>query len=335
MSVARIMNTCRVPLHSVDQNDVRNLVEWPTSGIALQTCDVQTNRFFKRQLEYFIPELVDFEHAPISARTILPIDRRAGSGAQIITWRQKTAVGQAKVMSDFGDDVPNASVFAEEFTSSVRSLACEATWSLQEIRAAAMANVPLEIEEGEAAREAILRLENSIAWNGDSKHKLVGVIDTPNIPTAVAPGGVWSGKTAAQKIADLHLLVNSIFEDTNQVERANKVLMPTEQYHLAVTENAGTGTDLSVLEYFVRNSPYINSTSDVIPLNEMKGAGAGGVDIMIAFDMNMAKISMQVPFDLESLAPEVRGMTTNVIYHERFGGVIVKKPLSLNILTTI
>ena len=332
-----------VPLDSIDQNDAFQLVAWPNFG--LSTLDADSNRFFLNELRYIIPEMLEFDYADISARLVLPVDRRAGPGAQIIEVRQRTTVGEAKVIADYADDLPKANVFAEFFTQKVRSLGCEATWSLQEIRSAALAsanggNVQLDREESDGAREAILRLENSLAWAGSTKFGLIGVVSAPNVPTTVAPDGAstnpqWSTKTAQEIVDDLNFMVNQIVENSNQVERPDTILLPVAQYHIAVNKNMGLGTDTTALQYFVNNSPYIASMDNVIPINELKGAGAGGVDIAIAYKKDASKIQLNVPFDVESLAPEVRGMTTTVTYHSRFGGVTVKKPLSMHILTTI
>lgn len=327
-----------VPLDTVDQNNVESLVQFPNFG--LSTLDVQSNRFFLNELRYIIPEMVEFDYADISARLVFPVDRRAGPGAQIIEFRQRTTVGQAKVIADYADDVPKANVFAEPFTQKVRSLACEATWSLQEIRSAALAsanggNVQLDREMSDGAREAILRLENDLAWTGSTKFGLIGIVNAPNIPTTVAASGVWSGITAQQIVDDLNFMVNQIVENSNQVEKPDTILLPVEQYHIAINRNLGLGTDTTALQYFVNNSPYIATMDNVIPINELEGAGAGGVDIAIAYKKDAAKLQLNVPFDVESLAPEVRGMTTTVTYHSRFGGLSVKKPLSMHILTTI
>jgi hypothetical protein len=44
---------------------------------------------------------------------------------------------------------------------------------------------------------------------------------------------------------------------------------------------------------------------------------------------------MNVPLEIEQFAPQVNGLVTEVIYHSRFGGVQVKRPLSLHIIESI
>ena len=327
-----------VPLRTFDATNIRHVSRYPRGG--LSSLDVGENRFFERDLQYIIPEMVNFDHALISARTVLPIDRRGGPAAQVVRFRQITKTGAAKIITDYANDIPFSNVFAEEFTGNVRSIAEAAGWSIQEIRSAALANVPLDREKSDAAREDMLRRENAIAWNGDATHGLVGIMTDANIPRTTVPDGAstdpeWSTKTGAEQVADLNLLVNTIPETTGMVEAPDTVLLPPAQYHLALETRMETGTDTTALAFFVANSPYIKSMDDVIPVNELVGAGTAGVDVGIAYKRDMSKLALQVPLDIEQFPPQEVDLLVKTIYHMRTGGVTVKKPLSLHMIEAI
>ena len=327
-----------VPLPTFDSLNIRHVSQYPSRG--LDSLDVGENRFFERELQFIIPELSMFEYGRISARNVIPIERRGGPAAEVVRFRQITRTGLAKIISDYSQDIPYANAFGEEFTGNVRSIVAKAGWSVQEIRAGALAGVAIDREKSEAAREAMLRQENTIAWNGDAAHGLVGVMTDANIPRTTVPDGAstdpeWDTKTGAEIVADLNLLVNTIPNTTNQVEQPDTVLLPPAQYHLALTTRMETGTDTTALKFFVDNSPYIKSMDNVLSVAELVGAGAGGVDVAIAYERNLRKIAMNIPLDIEQFAPQVRDLMTDVIYHQRFGGVQVKKPLSVHIIEAI
>jgi hypothetical protein len=320
-----------VPLQSLDQSDITQLSNYEP----LASLDAGTNYFFARQLEYIIPEMLEFEHGRISARNVFPIDRRAGPGAEVIVLRQMTKVGSARIVTDYANDIPLADVFTEETTSNVRSIAEAAQWSIQEIRASKLANMNLDRDKTDAAREDILRKENLIAWEGDATHGLAGFFTDTNIPRFTVPTGVggvpWSLKTGAEMVLDMNLTVNPISENTNGVEAPDTLLIPRAQYNRAITTRMETGTDTTALRFFAENSPYISGMENIIPIDDIAGLGTAGVDTLIAYEKNPRKLVMNIPLDLEQFPPQVRDMVTKVIYHERFGGVLIKKPISIRI----
>lgn len=294
--------------------------------------DAAQTAFFRRELEHIIPELFEFEHARINARSVFPIDRSAGPAAQTITFRQFTKTGTAKIISDYANDLPLVNVFGEEFTGNVRSIGIAAKWSIQEIRAAAMAGRPLDRQQAEAARETMLRLENNIAFQGDALHGLIGLFTDPNIPTVTVAAGVggvtWALKTPAEILLDMNDCANSIVETTGDIEVPNTLIMPTEQFNLIASTNAALGTDTTILRFFLNNNPYI---TQVMNIRELDTAGTGGVDAMVAYDRNISKIRLNVPLDIEQFAPQEVDLCIKVPYHMRAGGVTVHKPLSLSI----
>jgi hypothetical protein len=324
-------NFNHVPLASLDQSDITQLSNYEP----LASLDANTNYFFARQLEYIIPEMLEFEHGRISARTVFPIDRRAGPGAEVIVLRQMTKVGSARIVADYANDIPLADVFTEETTSNVRSIVEAAQWSIQEIRASKLANMNLDRDKTDAAREDILRVENRIAWEGDATHGLAGFFTDTNIPRFTVPTGVggvpWVDKTGAEMVLDMNLTVNPISENTNGVEAPDTLLIPRVQYNRAISTRMETGTDTTALRFFAENSPYIAGMDNIIPIDDIAGLGTGGVDTLIAYEKNQRKLVMNIPLDLEQFPPQVRDMVTKVIYHERFGGVLIKKPISIRI----
>lgn len=295
--------------------------------------DAAENRFFQRELEHIIPELFEFMHARITARQFFPIDTSAGPGAESITYRQITKTGIAKIISDYAADLPLAGVYGEETTGRIRSAAIAAKWSIQEIRAAAKAKKPLDREQAEAAREALLRLENDIAFNGDAKRNLIGLFTDPNIPVTVVPNGgsgtpQWSTKTPAEILADMNSFTNSIPATTGDIEAPDTMGLPVAQYNLIHSTDAGIGNGQTIAKFFLANNPYIKTLNRH---RELAGAGPGSTDVMVCYEKNKRKLRLNIPLDIEQLAPQMRGLCVYVPYHMRVGGVTVTKPLSVNI----
>lgn len=294
----------------------------------LSRLDAQENLFFQRELEHIIPELFEFMHARITARQFFPIDTSAGPAAETITWRQFTKTGIAKIISDYANDIPTANAFGEELTGRIRSTAIAAKWTIQEIRASKMAGRALDRMQAEAAREAMMRLENDIAFSGDASHGLVGLFTDPNIPIGAVGGAIWTAATPAKILADMHGVANAIPSTTGDIEAPDTLAIPSAQFDFIHTLNAGLGTDTTVAKYFLANNPHIKQLTRH---RELTGAGPGSTDAMVAYEKNKSKLRLNVPLDIEQLAPQARGLCVWVPYHMRIGGVTVTKPLSLNI----
>jgi hypothetical protein len=186
--------------------------------------------------------------------------------------------------------------------------------------------------QAEAAREAMLRQENNIAFSGDATHGLVGLFTDPNIPTVtvVDPGAgtEWTAKTGRQMVDDMCSCVNAIPENTGDVEAPTRLLLPTAQYNLAHCTRMEDGTDTTALNYFLQNNPYVR---EVMPVRELTGAGTGGADVMVAYDPQLSKLRMNIPMEIEQLPPQEIDTCVKVIYRLKSGGLTVHKPLSLNI----
>ena len=309
---------------------LKDLVKYPVQGLA--SLDSAENIFFARELEHIIAEMFETDHARINARNIFPIDRSAGSTAKNVTWRQTTKVGQAKIITDYADDIPLVNSFAEELTSRIRAIAVAAMWSMEEIAQSQSVGRPLDRSDAEAARETMLRKENTIAFQGDAAHGLAGLFTDTNIPrttVATGVGGVtWALKTGEEMVDDMCACVNAIPTNTGDVEAPTRLLLPTTQYNLAACKRMSPGTDTTALNYFIANNTYVK---DVMPIRELTGAGTAGVDVMLAYEPNISKIRMIVAQEIMQRPPQEVNLATKVIWHSRFGGVIVHKPLSLHI----
>lgn len=303
----------------------------------LGRADSAANIFFQRELEHIIPEVFEFQFAKINARRIFPIDRSAGASSKSITFRQFTKTGQAQIIADYADDLQIVNAFGEEFTSRVRGFAIAAQWSLDEIRAAQATGRPLERMYAEAAREAMLRLENEIVFSGDAAFGITGLFTgaATNIPENAAPNGAWTVATQADRdniLEDMHFAANTIVETTGDVEVPNTLLIPTAEYNLIASNKHGVDSDTTILKVFTNNSPYIQ---EVMPIRELADKHSSTNPVMVAYDRNPSKVRMQVPLDLEQLAPQQHNLAVRVPYHMKTGGLTIHKPASLHIVTGI
>ena len=295
--------------------------------------DAANTVFFQRELESFIPTMFEVDLAPINGRSLFPIDRSASPTAESITYRQFQKFGQAEFASAKSKDVPLVNADGQEFTSRVAEIRIGAEWDINEIAASNELGRGLDRMLARAAREAMMRLENDVIFNGSADFDLNGVLIDPNVPTiaSVGTGPDFDGNTPEENRVNLHTLANTVVTQSNDLYTADTILIGTSAYNLLIQQKTGTDNFGSVLTEFLAQSPYINQ---VIPVRELDGAA--GARTALAYrrgDPDLVRIA--APLDLQQLAPQVNGFSTYVYWRMRTGGVIIPKPLSLLRMTGV
>ncbi len=297
----------------------------------LARLDSEESIFFSRELEHVKAKSYDVEYPELKARKLIPVSNEAGPGAESITYEQYDQVGTAKLLASYAEDLPRADVKGKEFTSPVRGAGDSYGYSIQEIRTAKMAGKPLSQRRADAAKRALMELDNRIAFFGDSKSGLKGFFNHPNVPVfTIAADGTgatttWSTKTAALILRDLNDFTNSVVEGTNGIEIPDSLLLPLVSYNKIKNLAFGDNADRTVLKYFLENNEYVKSVEWV---NELATAGAGSTRRMVTYARNPDKLTLEIPQDFEQFEPELTGLRYEVACHMRLGGVIFYKPLS-------
>lgn len=301
-------------------------------GFKSMNLDAAGDIFFARQLEYVQARIYEYEYPALKAFQYIPINYDIPAGAEFVTATGFQSVGRARIINSYADDLPEAGVLGTQLTNPVQSIGTSYRYSHQEIRAAQYANINLPMRQAEAARRANDQLINNLAIAGDPTTGMFGLINNPAIPTTPVPadgtGGntEWEFKTPEQILRDLNLVVNQIVVNSNGVEMPDTLLLPLEQYTLIASTPRSPNSDMTILQYFLLNNPFIQN---VDWLAQLSGAGVGGADVMIAYEKNENKLAMQIPMPFTQYAPQERNLEFVIPCESRYGGVTVYYPLSV------
>jgi len=308
------------------------LDECPREYHNLELLDEGESIFFARELEHIKAKTYDIKYPLLKARSLFMPDFTANAGAETITYEQFSQIGMAKIISNYADDLPRADVQGKEFTSKVRTIASSYGYNFDEVQAAKMGGKPLTNRKAMSARRADASLENFIAFFGDVEHNLQGFLSNPNVNVVVIPADgtgatkTFSTKTPVQIVRDLASLPTAVHENTNGVETADMMLMPLAQYNLIFSTHFSAASDKTIGEWFLGSNPHIKAIDWV---NELKEAGAGNTDLLIAYKRDSEHLSMEIPSDYKQLPVQMKGLEFIVPTHQRFGGVLIYYPLSV------
>lgn len=315
--------------------------------------DANESAFFARELESIKARTYDILYPEYKATRLLPVSTEAGSGAESIVYRQYDSVGLMKVIADYADDLPRSDVKGKEFTSPVRSLGGSYGYSLQEVRAANQANKPLTTRKAEAVRRAYEQAVNRIAWKarpGDSVNGgLTSLLYNPNITITSAPAGAtttntkWvdptpaNEKNAEEILKDMNDIVNTVIDLTKGIEVPDTMIMPVRHYTKVSTTRLASGTDTTILQYFLNNNPtiknveWVNELKDVSPLPSTPSNPSSSGSLLAVYRNDPSKITLELPQIFEMLPVQERGLEFIIPAHARIGGVIIYYPLSVHI----
>jgi len=307
---------------------------------ASQRLDANEGVFFARELEHVKAQSYDVQYPELTATKNIPVSSEAGPGAETITYQQYDSVGFAKIISNYATDLPRVDLKGKEFTAKVKSIGASYGYSIQDIRAARMAGKPLEQRKANAVRRANDQEVNRIAYFGDSAHGLVGLINHPNITSSTLPtdgtlnvttagtaaAAKFINKTPAQVLRDLNGMVAKVLELTQNVERPDTLTLDHETHADLSTRPRSDNSDTTILEFFLKNSPYVKNV-EVVP--ELNGAGTGDTNVVMMYKKSPDKLTLEIPQPFEQFPPQAEGLEFVIPCHSRCAGVIVYYPLSI------
>ena len=284
--------------------------------------------FLDRQLEYIRPQIFEVEYADIKYSTILPVTAEAGPGSQQFTYRIMDATGDFKLISDAADDLPRADVSQTEKSINIRSFGGSFGYTVQELRAAQMANLSLEQRRASAVRRAYEEKVESVAMFGEGSVSLAGFFN--NATVDVISANKWfstSSVTAQEMLEILNQGVSAIISGSNMKEQPDTILIAYEDYNIISTTRNSDSSDVTVLEYFLRTNPFIRN---VEPINQLAAANSSlAKNRMVVYKRDPQKVQLHIPQPLELFPPQQRGLEFIVPAHARVGGVALYYPKSV------
>lgn len=296
--------------------------------------DASGTLFSARALEYIEAEVYRVEYADYKARKVFPVEYKGGEHTEVYTYRVSDRIGEASRVNSAGDtDIPYVGLTGSEFRNPVGRYGAKYKYSTIELAKAQESNIRLDADSAMAARDAVERKIDKVAWFGDADINLTGFLNNPLIPKGNVPNGAggfpeFSKKTPLEILRDIIEILNYSNNQSNGIEQADTLLMPIDQYNYLV-QPLQAGSDTSILTWIIKNVPHLKTEDDIVPVAALKGAGTGGSDVMIAYKKDARKLSMIITYDIKILPPQLHEMSWNTLMHAGTASVIVKYPKSV------
>ena len=286
--------------------------------------------FLERQLEFIRPQVFEIQYADIKYSTILPVTSEAGPGAQTFTYRIMDSTGEFSLLADAASDLPRADISQVEKSINIRSLGGSFGYTVQELRAAQMANIALEQRRATAVRRAYEEKVESVALFGESTVNLAGFFNNSAVDIVAADKWFTTAAVTAQEMNELlNYGVSAIINGSKMKEQPDTILLGYEDYNKVSTTRNSDSSDVTVLEYFLRTNPYIRNVEPINQLTKGNNGGKLNTSRMVVYKRDPEKVQLHIPQPLELFPAQQRGLEFIVPAHARVGGVALYYPKSV------
>lgn len=311
--------------------------------------DAAEAAFITRTLLWVENQTYDILIPPMEGRRFVPVDTSTPAGAKFTAYRQYTRLGIARLITEAGADLPNASIFVKEFQHQFYAIGASYTYDYFDLLAAALASqnggppLNLDLELARAAREAIEKKLDVIAAVGSAATTwaleneidvgMVGLLNNPNATIyAVANGYAtgttpWSGKTPDEIIADLTGVVAGQISGTYKVHTPDSMILPVAQMESIMGRSMGDGRSDTILSYFMKTNRHIK---EVDSWNYCQGAGSGSTDRGVAYAKDPRYVRHMLAMDFTQLPAQQKKLVFEVPCIAKTAGVIMPYPLSVS-----
>lgn len=256
--------------------------------------------FVVAQTSIIEPGVYATQYPDIQYRGLIPVDTSGSEFASSVTYYSSDKYGAADWINGNADDIPKAGTTRSKFETPVYTAGIGYGWGWEEVGKAQLLRINLQSEDAMAARRASEEMIDRVALQGDASKGFEGLFNHSAVTPGAAPTGDWDTATPVQMVADMNAALLNVFNGTNTTAMANTLLLPWSKYLKISTTPMGTGTDTTVLTWFLRNNVYTAATGQQLTIRGIRGldaAGVSGMPRMIAYrnDPNVLKLHIPMP----------------------------------------
>ncbi len=297
-----------------------------TMGVRL---DANESGAFLRELENISARVTETVFDKFRGAEFVPINTEIDPADQIHTWSRFTAVGAAKIIANYGRDLPRIEEYGEQTSTPIVSLGDSYAYSKQDIRASRKLGRPLEVRKAKIAREAIERLVDDMIAFGRAANNIQGFLNATGVPLLAAGyNGDWDdpATTGEMILADLNMMRFLVWTQSRQNHVPNAMLFGSNSY-AALSKPYSAFIGESIMSIFLRSQDMIKTIDPWIKLDLADAQGNGERAVVYEkSDENLYQIN---PIVFESSPPQPNNLEFLVPCEARHGGVVVRRPLSM------
>ena len=296
--------------------------------------------YLTRELEGIRKKVFERRYRPIRYRELIPLSVGGGLGVDSLITEVRDKVGKAAFINA-GTDIPQVSITRTEGATPVRVIGAMWETTIFEIAKAQLAGTSLNSRKATACGEVMQTELNDVAWFGSPDNGLKGFLEGPAdyvVSGATANDRLWVNKTPREILNDINEVFIRINEESDDAYEADTLLLPVAQYNYIDTTPVSDNNDMSIKNWIISNSSFLNGPESIQRLSELReafGTVANPVNGMVAYAKNEEYVTMHIPQDVMTLPPHQQHLSFQNIMLASTGGVEWVVPESARIVTGI
>lgn len=291
--------------------------------------DANETAFAVEQLNEVESTVYETVYADLLSSQLIPLDTGVNTGAETTSFDRIDKAGSAAIEDGYSNTAPLLDISRTRTAKRIYPIRLGYQWSIQDVRAAAMAGVPLQAERTMAVRAEVERKVDEVCALGHSELGIDGFFSHSEAASPLTAGNgswVYGTTTADEIVEDLTQLVSDIVVDNlNTLSMMpDTLVLPVAQWDIAM-QTYRANTDTTALQLMLRNNPYIQS---IVPWHYGATADAAGTGPRaVAYKRDPRVLQKVVPQPFELLAPFQKSSTIwEQEGHMRTAGVKLRYP---------
>lgn len=289
--------------------------------------------FYISQLASLESKVYEAKYTNINFMELIPVSTDLPDWADHWDYVSYDAVTVGKFIGSSADDLPKVGLQANKTSVPIGYAGNSYDYSLDELRKSQQLRIPIDATKGRMAFRGAQEHTQTVAYFGDLPRKMTGLFNNPNV--ALDNSVVdWNTATGQEIIDDMNGLFIKVWTDSANVHVPNTLVLDSTRYSLISSRRMDSGTDTTVLEFFMRNNLYTSLTGQrplVAPRLQLtaavlaaNGVSNGNKDRMMAYELAQDNLEMQNPIPWRALAPQMKGLSIEIPCEYKMSGTEIR-----------
>ena len=311
--------------------------------------DAQAFGFLTNNMLAIQTQIEEVMYTAYRLPNFIHIKTNVAEGATAYGIRVMDRVGKASRISAPGFEAPSATVSETIVTQNIHWYGLDAEWSIDELRGAMMAGVPLDTESINAAVTGTMETMEAVGLSGgDYAEK--GLLNLPTSGddsvnlTTQANSMTFSDLTAEQVRTLIVTEISKLIENSKETLGRNiatgcTVYLPGTQYDLLTSRYVGDNAERTIMRTLMEDNPWTHTTKSPLMIErvlELNNAGVGATtDRMVVALKHERVAEMAVSIMPRVLRILDKGRVVTAQVEAKFSPLFVKRPKTIYYLDAI